>query len=206
MPASPQLRRPPSRPERPLIFIDSSRPVSANTGHSPKAGRTGQVDPLLPYKIGPMNGREGRGSGLRLRAVDEGVRACPREGVDFAGAAVVGSPADQSKSTSAAAGRIARKFHAHRKSASSERASARSGVSNPFEKRVERTLLGLKHLLLDRLDDRQGGGRGSPRNLPGSHFPFQASDNCCDSVAMRAVSSHCQLKSFRAERWRQPAH
>ena len=38
----------------------------------------------------------------------------------------------------------------------------------------------------------QGGGRcGSPNNLPGPHFPFQASDNCCDRVAMRGSSSHC---------------
>ena len=41
-------------------------------------------------------------------------------------------------------------------------------------------------------------------NLPGRHFPFQASDICCDSVAMRAVSSRCQLKSLRDERWRRP--
>jgi hypothetical protein len=27
---------------------------------------------------------------------------------------------------------------------------------------------------------------------------------CCDSVAMRAVSSRCQLKSLRDERWRRP--
>jgi hypothetical protein len=27
-----------------------------------------QFDPLLPFQIGPVNGREGRGSGLRLKA------------------------------------------------------------------------------------------------------------------------------------------
>ena len=49
-----------------------------------------------------------------------------------------------------------------------------------------------------------GGVAVRQKNLPGPHFPFQASDNCCDSVAMRAVSSRCQLKSLRNERWRRP--
>jgi hypothetical protein len=31
-------------------------------------GRQVGVDPLLPFKIGPMNGREARESGLRLKA------------------------------------------------------------------------------------------------------------------------------------------
>jgi hypothetical protein len=31
---------------------------------------TAQFDPLLPFKVGPMNGREARRSGLRLKAVD----------------------------------------------------------------------------------------------------------------------------------------
>ena len=49
-----------------------------------------------------------------------------------------------------------------------------------------------------------GGSRLTQKNLPGPHFPFQASDNCCDSVAMRAVSRRCQLKSLQDERWRRP--
>jgi hypothetical protein len=32
------------------------RPLCANTGHCPKARRKGQFDPLLPFKIDPMNG------------------------------------------------------------------------------------------------------------------------------------------------------
>jgi hypothetical protein len=28
-----------------------------NTGHSPDARRTGNIDPLLPFEVGPMNGR-----------------------------------------------------------------------------------------------------------------------------------------------------
>ena len=46
------------------LYVDSSRPVSANTGHCPRVRRMGQIDPLLTYKTGPVNGREGRGSGL----------------------------------------------------------------------------------------------------------------------------------------------
>ena len=34
------------------------RPECANTGHSAMAYRTGQVDPLLPFKVGRMNERE----------------------------------------------------------------------------------------------------------------------------------------------------
>ena len=49
-----------------------------------------------------------------------------------------------------------------------------------------------------------GGVAAHPEHLPGPHFHFQASDNCCDSVAMRAVSSRCQLKSLRDKRWRRP--
>ena len=48
--------------------VDSSRPVSANTGHSPTARRTCQIDPLLSFKLGLMNWREARESGLRLKA------------------------------------------------------------------------------------------------------------------------------------------
>jgi hypothetical protein len=47
--------------------VDSSRPVSANTGHSPRTCRTGQIDPLLPFHIGPMNGREALEGGRRLK-------------------------------------------------------------------------------------------------------------------------------------------
>jgi hypothetical protein len=54
-------------PERPLQ-VDCSRPVSANSGRSQTVRRTGQVDPELPYEIGPVNGREARESGLRLKA------------------------------------------------------------------------------------------------------------------------------------------
>jgi hypothetical protein len=37
--------------------VDSSRPVSAHTGHSPTGWRTGQIDPKATFKIGPMNER-----------------------------------------------------------------------------------------------------------------------------------------------------
>jgi hypothetical protein len=47
---------------------DSSRPVSANSGHTPTASRTGQIDPLPTFKIEFMNGRKARESGLRLKA------------------------------------------------------------------------------------------------------------------------------------------
>jgi hypothetical protein len=51
-----------------LVNVDSSRQLRANSGHSPWAWRTGQIDPLLPFKIGPMNGREAPKSGHRLNA------------------------------------------------------------------------------------------------------------------------------------------
>ena len=38
----------------------------ANSGHSATACRTGQIDPLLPFKIDRMNRREARESGLFL--------------------------------------------------------------------------------------------------------------------------------------------
>jgi hypothetical protein len=48
-----------------------------------------------------------------------------------------------------------------------------------------------------------GGGCSSPENLPGPHIKRQKAMRC-DSVAMRAVSTRCQLKSLRDERWRRP--
>jgi hypothetical protein len=33
------------------------RPECANTGHSPKGLRTGAIDPLLPFRIDPVNRR-----------------------------------------------------------------------------------------------------------------------------------------------------
>ena len=39
------------------------------TGRSRALPRTRQFDPLLPFTIGPMNGREARESGLRPTAV-----------------------------------------------------------------------------------------------------------------------------------------
>jgi hypothetical protein len=41
----------------------------ANTGHSRTAWRTGRIDPKHAFKIGLINGRKGRGSGLRLKRV-----------------------------------------------------------------------------------------------------------------------------------------
>src|SRR5271165_5898134 len=40
----------------------------ANSGRSPTAWRTDHVDPLLPFKIGLVKGREAPESGLRLKA------------------------------------------------------------------------------------------------------------------------------------------
>jgi hypothetical protein len=46
-----------------------------------------------------------------------------------------------------------------------------------------------------------GGVAIQPQNLPGPHFPFQASENnCCDSVAIRAVQPAAKLKSLRGKR------
>jgi hypothetical protein len=45
-----------------------ARPVSANSGHSQTVRRRGQVDPLLPFEIGLVKGREAPESGLRLKA------------------------------------------------------------------------------------------------------------------------------------------
>jgi hypothetical protein len=45
------------------------------------------------------------------------------------------------------------------------------------------------------------GGLRFSRKFAGPHFPFQASKiDCCDSVAMRAISRRCQLKSLQDER------
>jgi hypothetical protein len=38
-------------------FVDSSRLLCAKSGHCPRVRRMGQTDPLLSFKIGPMNGR-----------------------------------------------------------------------------------------------------------------------------------------------------
>jgi hypothetical protein len=43
-------------------------PLRAKSGHSPGAWRRGQVDLLLPFKIGPVNGRQAGESGLRRKA------------------------------------------------------------------------------------------------------------------------------------------
>jgi hypothetical protein len=40
-----------------MFNVDSSRPVSANSGHSQTVRRTGQVDPKRAFKIGPMDER-----------------------------------------------------------------------------------------------------------------------------------------------------
>ena len=51
-----------------LLHVDSSRPVSANTGHSPTGSAKGQVDPKATFKFDAMNGWKARESGLRLKA------------------------------------------------------------------------------------------------------------------------------------------
>ena len=48
-------------------MIVGTRAASAKLPIASLPGRV-EVDPLLPFKIGPMNGREGRGSGLWLKA------------------------------------------------------------------------------------------------------------------------------------------
>jgi hypothetical protein len=40
-----------------VSFLHASRPVSANSGHCPRARRMGQTDPERALKISPMNGR-----------------------------------------------------------------------------------------------------------------------------------------------------
>jgi hypothetical protein len=40
------------------------RRVCANSGHCPRARGMSQIDPILPFKAGPMNGWEARESGL----------------------------------------------------------------------------------------------------------------------------------------------
>ena len=51
-------------PQCPL-HVDSSRPVRAITGHSLTARRKGQIDPLLPFRIGPANGRKAQTAVIR---------------------------------------------------------------------------------------------------------------------------------------------
>jgi hypothetical protein len=55
----------------------SGRPECANTGHSPTAWRSCQIDPSLPFKSRPMNGREAAESGLRLKVSVGPVAALP---------------------------------------------------------------------------------------------------------------------------------
>jgi hypothetical protein len=65
-------RRAPSRSAMGPLNVDSRRSFErlkcANTGHCPRARRVSQIDPLLPFKIGPVNGREAPESGLPLTA------------------------------------------------------------------------------------------------------------------------------------------
>jgi hypothetical protein len=50
---------------------DDQWPLCATTSRSPTAWRTGKIDRLLPFKIGQIDGREARESGLRRwRAFD----------------------------------------------------------------------------------------------------------------------------------------
>ena len=46
----------------------TGRLLRANSCRPPRASRTGSLDPLLPFKIGPVNGRKAQESGLRLQA------------------------------------------------------------------------------------------------------------------------------------------
>ena len=55
-----------------------------------------------------------------------------------------------------------------------------------------------------RTQTHQGGGRAVRRKSASAPFSISSVRHCCDSVAMRAVSSRCQLKSLRDERWRRP--
>lgn len=50
---------------------------------------------------------------------------------------------------------------------------------------------------------RVGGRCGSPNSLAGPFF-VQSETECCDGVAMCAVTSRCQLKPLRDERLRRP--
>jgi hypothetical protein len=49
--------------------------LRAKSGRKGATLRTGQIDPLVPFKIRPINGREARESGLRLKGV-----GCARSG------------------------------------------------------------------------------------------------------------------------------
>jgi hypothetical protein len=64
------------------LHVDSrsrKRLICANTGHSSRTCRTGQFDPGLPYKVGPVNGRETRESGLQTEGVVCAPKATLRE-------------------------------------------------------------------------------------------------------------------------------
>jgi hypothetical protein len=50
------------------VDVATGRRLRANSGHSQTVRRTGQVDPERPFKIGPMNGRHARESGLWPKA------------------------------------------------------------------------------------------------------------------------------------------
>jgi len=57
--------------QRPLN-VDTSRPECVDCGHARAALQTGEVDPLLSFKIGPVNDREARVSpwGAAVAVVD----------------------------------------------------------------------------------------------------------------------------------------
>ena len=64
-----QLRRLRPSPLCPL-YVDSSRPECANSGHSRTTWQTRKVDPRHAFKMGPMNGRKRRESGRRRYGQD----------------------------------------------------------------------------------------------------------------------------------------
>ena len=67
-PFKPRCRPLPRLPrERFRSHVDSSRPVSANSGHSLTLWRKGQIDPSPRFKIVPVNSREARESGLSTK-------------------------------------------------------------------------------------------------------------------------------------------
>jgi uncharacterized protein YbjT (DUF2867 family) len=54
--------------KRPRTFArESASGANLTLGTHRSAGQTVGIDPLLPFKIDPMNGREARESGLRLK-------------------------------------------------------------------------------------------------------------------------------------------
>jgi transposase len=54
-----------SRPNMRFVAVKSE---DQQAGHSGTVGRTGQGDPLLPFEVGLVKGREAPESGLRLKA------------------------------------------------------------------------------------------------------------------------------------------